>query len=285
MKKNERLKKILVTSVLVLLILSAWIPSRKIVAQKITNRGNYYFNGGEYDLKKAENFYKIALVFDNKNWEAHYQLARIDLAKGEFEDGLLEIDKALAIDHPQSNRAYYARGLLNGYAKNYSEAEKDFQSFIAWSPNEWPGYVDLSWIHINNREYDEAVAVTSSALVLFPQNTWLYANKGFAEYKAGEYEQAKADLEIASKLAKNMTPEEWKFAYPGNKAENANKGVEEIKTAIDYNLKLTYEKTADKSYVDIQDITFAEMQSLYKYAGTKDLSDGVTLSACGSCHL
>jgi tetratricopeptide (TPR) repeat protein len=275
--KHKKLAGILV---FILLLFLFQAPARSVISQKISSRANYYFNGGEYDLKKATNLYNKALAIDQKNWEAHYQLARINLISKDFWNGLAEIDKTLTLDHPQNKRAYYVRGLLDGYLKNYPEAERDFQNFIAWAPDEWGGYMDLSWIYINDGKYDDAVSVVNNALVLFPDNTWLYANKGLAEYKLGKYEDAKASLGIARKLAKELTPEKWAIAYPGNNPESAKKGVEEIKAAIDFNLKLAYEITGDKKGTSELNVNLADVRYLSKYAGKNDLSDGVTLSAC-----
>jgi tetratricopeptide (TPR) repeat protein len=256
LKKTFKNKKNLGIVVFIFLAFLIQLPARHFVSQKISDRGNYYFNGGEYDLKKAESLYQKALVFNQKNWEAHYQLGRINLINSKFQGGISEIDKALAVD-PENKRAYYVRGLLNGYAHNYTEAEKDFQNFIAFAPHEWAGYMDLSWVYINSEKYEDAVKTTSNALVLFPDNIWLYANKGLAEYKSGKYEESKTSLGIAKKLAKNLTSDDWAKAYPGNNSGDAEKGVEEIKTAIDYNFKLAYEATENKDEADDIDVNLA----------------------------
>lgn len=281
-KKTKKIflqKKVFRISAFVFLAFLLQFPVRGFVSQKISEKGNYYFNGGDYNLEKAENLYKTALKINGNNWTARYQLARIDLINSRFANGVSEIDKALAID-PENKRAFYVRGLLDGYAGNYSEAEKDFQNFIAWSPNEWAGYMDLSWVYINSQKYDEAVAISGNGLVLFPDNVWLMANKGLAEYKLGRYDEAKNNLENAKKLAEDLTPEDWKRAYPGNDSGGAEKGVEEIQTAIDYNLNLVYLMTDGEN--EISKIAFSDIKELSKYSGSSNLIDGVTLSACAA---
>jgi tetratricopeptide (TPR) repeat protein len=280
-KKILKNKKIVVGLLFVFLAVAVQFPIRKLIAQKIANHAGYYFNGGGYNLEKAGNLYKTALKIDQKNWLAHYQLARIYFVESDFGNGLKEIKQALAVN-PENKRSFYIKGLLDGYAYNHTEAEKDFQNFIAWAPNEWPGYMDLSWVYINSGKYDEAVTTVDNALVLFPNNAWLYANKGLAEYKLGKYEEAETSLGIARKLAKKLTPEDWAQAYPGNNSKDAEKGVEEIKTAIEYNLKLANEATgSEKDIADLK-ISMADLASLSKYAGKQNIYDGVTLSACGS---
>lgn len=283
-RKNKILIATVISSIaLIILFFLFQIPIKKYVSQKAAGIGNYYFNGGEYNLNKAEKFYKKALKFDDKNWYAYYQLARIDFVKNRFYSGIINIDRALAID-PENKRSYYVRGLLNGYRGNYDEAEKDFQNFIAWHSNEWAGYADLSWIYINDGKYEEAILTASNALSIFPENVWLYANKGLAQYKLGRYDEAKADLETAKKLAEKINSNDWKRAYPGNNPADAEKGVEEIKTAINYNLKLTYRMVGDENKADELKINPTELASFSKYAGKKNLEDGITLSACESAE-
>src|SRR3989338_4757286 len=57
--------------------------------------GNYYFNGGEYDLQKAERAYKKAVRRDKAVFWGHYQLARIYFLRGQYEKALEETAKEL----------------------------------------------------------------------------------------------------------------------------------------------------------------------------------------------
>jgi tetratricopeptide (TPR) repeat protein len=282
MKTNNQAKYRITVIAFLFVICIAFIqtPVRKFISQKINDKGNYYFNGGEYDLKKAEVFYEKALSFDSNSWEAHYQLSRIFFMRKNFSQATSEIDKAIASD-PQNKRSYYVRGLINGYKHNYSGAEKDFKEFIAWSPDEWPAYVDLSWTYINGGNYEKAISLIDYALTKFPDNAWLYSNKGLAEYRSGKNIEAKADLENAKNLAYKLSEEDWINAYPGNNTRNASRGVQEIKTAIDYNLSLVDLINGNKRYGENKVFDFSDIQSLAKYSGTNDLSNGVTLSACG----
>src|SRR3989338_315442 len=107
--------------------------------------GNYYFNGGAYDLEKAEEAFKRALRADPKILWGHYQLARIYFVKGEKEKALKEINKELEAN-PANLRSLYVRGLINGYSGDLKNAEEDFRRFTLWAPKEWAGYNDLAWI-------------------------------------------------------------------------------------------------------------------------------------------
>ncbi len=207
-------------------------------------KGNYYFNGGEYNLEKAEKYYNAALLAYPKMSYAHYQKARIYLVTNKTEEAKKEIDKELAV-HPENKRSFYVRGLINGYLKDYPEAENDFKQFIRYAPNEWAGYMDLSWIYIADDKFQEAADVSQKGLQKFPENPWLLSNNGLALYKLGKYEEAKRSLLKGKDLAQKVTPEDWKKTYPGNNPLGAESGIKDLKAAISYNLALTCKKLGD----------------------------------------
>lgn len=249
---NNRNILIIFLAVFILFILGQE-ELRKIGSQKFFQEGNYYFNGGEYDLKKAEKYYDTALLVYPETSYAHYQKARIYLVTNRIEEAKKEIDKELAI-HLENKRSFYVRGLIDGYLKNYPEAENDFRQFIQHAPDEWAGYMDLSWIYIANNKFQEAADISQDGLIKFPENPWLYSNNGLALYKLGNYDEAKNKLLKGKNLAEKVTSDDWRMAYPGNDPSGAEDGIRDLKAAISYNLALTYNKLRDT------DNFFAEAQ-------------------------
>lgn len=235
--KNK--KRILLWTVGVLVLVGIFLSSRLWWANFFFQKGQYYYNGGTFDLKQARKYYDWSLIINSTQPYAHYQLARIDLVEGNVEAGLQEIDKELKVN-PQNNKVYYVKGLLDNYGKRYSQAQQDFQKYIELAPEGWAGYVDLSWSYLSDGKYEEAIDTTIKGFEKYPQNCWLYSNQGLAYYKMGDYEKAKNSLEQAKKYAADLTPEDWRKAYPGNDAAKAEQGVSEIKAAISYNLSLAY---------------------------------------------
>src|SRR3989344_7572077 len=68
--------------------------------------GNYYFNGGTYDLEKAGEAYRKAVKIDPKILWGHYQLARIYFVKGDSARALEEINQELEAN-PENLRSLY----------------------------------------------------------------------------------------------------------------------------------------------------------------------------------
>ncbi len=216
----------------------------RIIAQKFFQKGEYYYNGGAFDIPRAQKWYRLANVFDAKLALLHHQFARTYLVTSEFDKGLAEINTEIQ-NHPENKRAYYVKGLLDSYANRNDEAIADFKEFIASKQNGWAAYADLSWAQIKKEVYEDAIETTNEGLKVYPENLWLFSNQGLAHYRLGEYEKAKEDLEKAKGLAEKLTPNDWKKAYPGNNPAGAEKGVDDIRAIISYNLMLDYMKLGE----------------------------------------
>ncbi|MBI2054951.1 MAG: tetratricopeptide repeat protein [Candidatus Sungbacteria bacterium] len=201
--------------------------------------GNYYFNGGAYDLAKAERAYRKAVVADPKILWGHYQLARIIFVKGKYAEALAEINKELEAN-PENLRSLYVRGLIYGYGGNLAAAEDDFRRFTEWAPKEWAGYNDLAWILQKEAKYEKAEKILNSAFkeaLNAEKNPWLWNGLGVAELNLGKFEEAKKAFESAQKLADGLSLADWQAAYPGNNPEAAENGLGAFKDAITTNLR------------------------------------------------
>ena len=187
-KKEARENKFLFSALIIAIIFLAGIflfGGRGLVADRLLAKGNFFFNGGAYDLAKAAKYYNIAGFVDRKASYPHYQLARVYFMKTDFKSGLAEIDKALALN-PENKRAYYIRGLIDGYSENWKAAEDDFQKFVAWAPKEWAGYNDLAWAYYQDKKYQEAAKAAQDGLAVAPNNAWLLNGLGVSLQALGK---------------------------------------------------------------------------------------------------
>lgn len=201
--------------------------------------GNYYFGGRTYNLKRAKKAYGKALKSDPDPLWANYQLARIYFVEGDNVKALEYINKELEF-YPENLRSLYVRGLIYGYQDNLSKAENDFSRFVSWAPKEWAGYNDLAWILSKQGKYREAKEAILVALPEVPnavKNPWLWNSLGVAELNLSEYSQARAAFEKARNLSQNLTPADWRAAYPGNNPEQAESGLKSFHDAIEENLR------------------------------------------------
>lgn len=221
-----------------------WRSPERIDPNLEMKTGNYYFNGGAYDLDKAELAFKRAVSADPNISFGHYQLARIYFVKGDSKKALSEINKELDA-HPSNLRSLYVRGLIYGYMKRLAEAEADFKRFTLWAPKEWAGYNDLAWILAKEGKYAEAEKVADTGIKEADgggKNAWLWNSLGVAQLNLKKYGEAEKAFRMALELVRNMTEGEWVRAYPGNSPKEASGGLKVFVAAVEANLSTAVDK-------------------------------------------
>ena len=204
----------------------------------LMRHGNFYFNGGAYDLEKAERAFQRAVGIEPGILWGHYQLARIYFVKEDSAKALGEINKELEAN-PENLRSLYVRGLIYGFGKNFTEAEEDFWRFTLWAPKEWAGYNDLAWILAKDWKYAEAESVIKKAFREISggdKNPWLWNSLGVAELNLQEFKNAEKSFTKAGIFAEKLTLGDWRKAYPGNNPIEAERGLSAFKKAIEDNL-------------------------------------------------
>ena len=203
--------------------------------------GNYYFNtygDGIYDLAKAREYFNLALDLDPNVQNAWHQLARIDFLEGDFYNALKKINKQLEIHGDRLMPAYYVRGLIYGYIKDFKRAKKDLITFLKWDPKNWATHNDLSWIYFQMGDYKNTEKISREGLKWNQDNPWLLNALGVSLLNINSEKEARATLEKALENAKKITEKDWHNAYPGNNPAVARKGIQEIIKTIEFNLNL-----------------------------------------------
>lgn len=207
--------------------------------------GNYYFNvggKGKYDLKKADEYFRMAIAIDPNVPDAWHQRARIAFLKGDFKDALEKINTQISLHGDTFMASYYIRGLIYGYDGQFDNAILDFKKFISWDSRNWAAYNDLAWIYFQKGEYRKTGEVADWGLAMFPQNPWLLTMKGVALLNDGHRADAGKILNQALVRAKALTAGDWERAYPGNDPAVAEEGLMAMIQAIEFNAGLTVDK-------------------------------------------
>ena len=210
--------------------------------------GNYYFGSvplGDahpaYDPALAKSAFEKALAIQPGILWAHYSLARIYFAGGDFSNALAEINAELAAN-PQNLRALYVRGLVYGFRDlpgDLSLAEADLARFTRWAPREWAGYNDFSWILLKEGKYRETLAVLATAFQKIPdasQNPWLLNDRGLAHLNMSDDKDAAVDFQAALAAALPLTEADWRKAYSGDAPSSDAEGLAAFRSGIEANL-------------------------------------------------
>jgi TolB-like protein/Tfp pilus assembly protein PilF len=142
------------------------IPKARETAQKAlsldeqlseahTALGVIFFN--DYDFSGAEREYKRAIELDPNNATAHqwYGLFLVEVV-GKFEDGLIEVERALEIE-PFSPAINRSKGDVLFYARRYDESIAQLNKTIALDPNWAPPHRVLSFNYWAKGEYEASV--------------------------------------------------------------------------------------------------------------------------------
>ncbi len=213
-------------------------PQLVFSAPRALEIGNHYFSSRAYNLSLAEWYLKRALELDSDTPDAWHQLARIDFLRGDFNRALEKINTQIDLHGDSLMSSYYIRGLIFGYMGRFAEAEIDFRRFIAWNPDGWAGWNDLSWVYFAQGKYSEAADAAEWGLEKHPGNPWLLNSRGVALLNLGEKIEAEQLLTQALGIVSVITPETWAQAYPGNDPGIAERGLRAFRETVNNNLSL-----------------------------------------------
>ena len=203
--------------------------------------GAYYFNlygVGEYDLIRAEHYFKRAITLDPEVPDAWHHLARIDFLNGNFHEAIEKINRQIEIHGDDFIASYYIRGLVYGFMGDYKNAEEDFLIFLELTPGNWAALNDLAWVYFQSGQYEKTLATVEGGLVVEPDNTWLLNMKGLALLNLKRPNEARVFFEKARTQAALLSEEDWHQAYPGNNPSVATQGLFEMRKAIEHNMTL-----------------------------------------------
>lgn len=217
---------------------SLFVYPDAVTALKI---GNYYFGVGQdgvYELVQAEKYFKRALMLDPQVSDAWHQLARIDFLQRNFIGALEKINKQIEIHGDSFMASYYVRGLINGYLKNFEQAEADFKKFLEWDNTNWAVHNDLAWIYFQKGEFENAEKITRRGLGFAPNNAWLLTSLGVSLLNLDKKGEAKLYLLKAKDASEKLTEADWQKAYPGNNPLWSQTGLGKMRETIEFNLNL-----------------------------------------------
>jgi tetratricopeptide (TPR) repeat protein len=184
-----------------------------------------------YDVDRAEYFFRLAQMRDPNLPYLYHELARIDFLKGMFTQALANINIQIANKGDETPNSYYVRGLIEGYMGDYASAAADYEHFLRFDPYNWAGLNDYAWVLLKAGRSKDAFLATSKGLQKFPNNAWLLNSNAIALFEMGDLRDAKLQAQRAMDQTQLVTSADWLHAYPGNDPKIAAAGVEAFKKA------------------------------------------------------
>ena len=166
-------------------------------AETCYNRGNVFFDKGEYDLAITD--YTAAIRLKPDYADAYNNRGAAYCAKDGYNLAIADCTEAIRLK-PDYAEAYSNRG--NAYcAKNdYDLAIADCNEAIRLKSDYAEAYNNRGNAYCAKGEYDRAIADCNEAIRLKPDYAEAYNNRGNVYYDKGEYDLAIADCTAAIRL-------------------------------------------------------------------------------------
>jgi tetratricopeptide (TPR) repeat protein len=207
-------------------------------AERAVAYGNKHFNAieaDEYDINRADTFFRAAAKIDPTYPSVQHQIARIEFLRKNYDAAIEHINSEIATYGANNPNAYYIRALVKGYQGKYLEAAADYETYFKIAPANWAAINDYAWALLRADLPEAALPAIEWGLSEWPDNPWLLHNKIIALYEVGRYEEAAAAADAAVAAVDTVTREGWLMAYPGNDPRVAEEGLASFKQAVQEN--------------------------------------------------
>lgn len=197
--------------------------------------GDTFLTPESYNLFSARRAYARVLALDPKYPGANYQIGRTYFLVGDHALALMYLQEEERIQ-PSFGKVHYMKGLIYGFMKQFDDAGREFRAFIAYDSFNWAGYNDLAWIYFAQGYYEDAEATAREGLAQASGNPWLNNAVGVALLAQKRGAEAVPYFETALSGFKEMSPETWGGAYPGNSPQEHSRGLAESIHAVERNI-------------------------------------------------
>jgi tetratricopeptide (TPR) repeat protein len=204
-------------------------------AAKHYNKGNDYFEKGQWDLAISE--YTKSIEIDPKHFEPYHYRGIAYRHKGQYDQAISDFTKAIELNpewanayynrgfaylnktqydqaisdctkaielNPKLTDAYHYRGVANWYKTQYDQAISDSTKAIELDPKYADAYHNRGLAYSNKGQYDQAISDFTKAIELNPKHAKAYGGRGAAYYEKGQFDRAISDLNEAKKLDPNL---------------------------------------------------------------------------------
>jgi cellulose synthase operon protein C len=175
--------------------------------------GTALFNG-KHDLKSGEAALIKAAKLDRNNSDALLKLGRVQVAKGDTDQGIATYQKSIQ-DNPREATFYILLGELYESKQQWEKAKQVYQKALDLKPDNPVASNNLAYVMLETGgNVDVALSLAQSARRGMPDSPNAADTLGWVLYQKGAYQSAIDLFQEAVRLAeKNKVPEDATFQY------------------------------------------------------------------------
>jgi tetratricopeptide (TPR) repeat protein len=174
-----------------------------------SNRANQWDRKGEVD--RALRDHGEAIKTDPTYAAGYMHRGNTYARRGDWDRAIADHSEAVRID-PADAFVFYNRGLTYSRKGDHAQAIADFTRGIALSPGSSQLWGQRCWSRaVIGKELKEAVEDCDKAAAISPKIPQIFAYRGFAYVKLGQFDQALADYDAAFALTRSTDHADWLY--------------------------------------------------------------------------
>jgi tetratricopeptide (TPR) repeat protein len=174
-----------------------------------SNRANQWERKGDFD--KAMQDHVEALKTDPTYAAGYMHRGNLYARRGDWDRALADHSEAIRLDPAYAN-GFYNRGLTYSRKGDHEHAIADFTKGIELTANSSQLWGQRCWSRaVIGKQLKEAVDDCDKAAALSPKIPQIFAYRGFAYLKLGQFDKALADYDTAFTLTKSADHADWLY--------------------------------------------------------------------------
>ena len=167
------------------------------LAETYNNRGNVYYNKGEFG--RAIQDYNRTIDLNPRLTQAYNNRGNAYHKEGKLDFAIRDFNAAITLN-PELADAYSNRGNAYSSKGEFDAAIRDFNTAIGLNPELADAYSNRGNVYYSKGEFDTAIRDFNTAIGLNPELASAYNNRGAAYYRKGEFELAIQDYNTTTEL-------------------------------------------------------------------------------------
>ena len=174
-----------------------------------SNRGNQRERKGEFD--KAIEDHNQAIRTDPTYAAGYMHRGNAYARHGDYERAVADHSEAIRLA-PNDADTFYNRGYTYSHKGDHEHAIADYTAGLALDPNNSRLWGQRCWSRVvAGKDLQQAVEDCTQASAIAPKIPQIFAYRGLAYLKLGQFEQTLADYETAFSLTKSPDHADWLY--------------------------------------------------------------------------